>query len=250
MSVDKSRRACLPVGRREARPPRQARHDYERSGKRLPPSPSASLLRTTDRPTVTTSLFGPGSNRGRSDNPHPQGGSHEPVDHPADRARGPLPPRRRRRRAQADALADIKAAGTINVGVFADFPPFSSASADMSLKGYDIDVAQAIADALKVKLNLVAVTGQNRIPYLTEHRVDLLMSVGYSEERDQGHRLRRRLRALLHRGDRPGRPQGRRQGRPRRQVDRRQPRHARGHLADRGRAGVAPTSSASTTTTP
>jgi polar amino acid transport system substrate-binding protein len=66
--------------------------------------------------------------------------------------------------ANADAVDDITAAGQINVGVFADFPPFSSASADMSLKGYDMDVAQYIADALKVKLNTVAVTGQNRIP--------------------------------------------------------------------------------------
>jgi len=85
--------------------------------------------------------------------------------------------------ANADAIDDITAAGQINVGVFADFPPFSSASADMSLKGYDMDVAQYIADALKVKLNPVAVTGQNRIPYLTEKRVDILMSVGYSKER-------------------------------------------------------------------
>ncbi|NTS33021.1 transporter substrate-binding domain-containing protein [Phyllobacterium sp. BT25] len=87
--------------------------------------------------------------------------------------------------AKADAVDDITKAGVVNIGVFADFPPFSSASADMSLKGYDMDVAQAIADALKVKLNAVAVTGQNRIPYLTEHRVDLLMSVGYSKEREQ-----------------------------------------------------------------
>ena len=87
--------------------------------------------------------------------------------------------------AGADALDDITAAGQINVGVFSDFPPFSSASADMSLKGYDIDVAQAIADSLKVKLNPVAVTGQNRIPYLTEKRVDILMSVGYSKEREE-----------------------------------------------------------------
>ena len=87
--------------------------------------------------------------------------------------------------ANADAIDDITKAGVINVGVFADFPPFSSASADMSLKGYDMDVAQAIADKLKVKLNPVAVTGQNRIPYLTEHRVDVLMSVGYSKEREE-----------------------------------------------------------------
>jgi len=44
--------------------------------------------------------------------------------------------------ARADALDDITKAGKINIGVFSDFPPFSSASADMSLKGYDIDVAQ------------------------------------------------------------------------------------------------------------
>ena len=49
--------------------------------------------------------------------------------------------------AHADAVDDITKAGVINVGVFSDFPPFSSASADMSLKGYDIDVAQIIADA-------------------------------------------------------------------------------------------------------
>ena len=55
----------------------------------------------------------------------------------------------------------------------------------MSLKGYDMDVAQAIADSLNVKLNPVAVTGQNRIPYLTEKRVDMLMSVGYSKEREE-----------------------------------------------------------------
>ncbi|MGJ8571413.1 MAG: transporter substrate-binding domain-containing protein [Hoeflea sp.] len=85
--------------------------------------------------------------------------------------------------ASADAIADIQAAGKLNVGVFADFPPFSSASSDMSLKGYDMDVAQAIADALKVELVPVAVTGQNRIPYLNDRRVDLLMSVGYSDER-------------------------------------------------------------------
>ena len=87
--------------------------------------------------------------------------------------------------ARADALGDIQKAGVIKVGVFGDFPPFSSVSSDMSLKGYDIDVAKALADALKVKLDLVSVTGQNRIPYLTEHRVDLLMSVGKSAEREK-----------------------------------------------------------------
>src|SRR4051812_37086623 len=87
--------------------------------------------------------------------------------------------------ARADAIDDITKAGVLKVGVFGDFPPFSSVNSDMSLKGYDIDVAQRLADALKVKLNLVTVTGQNRIPYLTERRVDLLLSVGYSAEREK-----------------------------------------------------------------
>ncbi len=85
--------------------------------------------------------------------------------------------------AWADAVDDITKAGVLKVGVFSDFPPFSSVGTDMTLKGYDIDVAKVLADALKVKLDLVSVTGQNRIPYLTEHRVDLLLSVGYSAER-------------------------------------------------------------------
>lgn len=85
--------------------------------------------------------------------------------------------------AGADALEDIKSAGQINVGIFSDFPPFSSASADLSIKGYDVDVGQFIADKLGVKLNLVSVTGQNRIPYLNDRRVDILLSVGYSDER-------------------------------------------------------------------
>ena len=87
--------------------------------------------------------------------------------------------------AHADGLADIQKAGTLKVGVFEDFPPFSSVGGDMSLKGYDIDVAHLLADALKVKLELVGVTGQNRIPYLTEHRADVLMSVGKNAEREK-----------------------------------------------------------------
>lgn len=87
--------------------------------------------------------------------------------------------------ASADALADIQKAGSIKIGVFADFPPFSSVGTDMSLKGYDVDVAQQLAAALKVKAELVEVTGQNRIPYLNSHRVDVLMSVGKNPEREK-----------------------------------------------------------------
>lgn len=85
--------------------------------------------------------------------------------------------------AQADDLADIKAAGVMNVGIFPDFPPFSSVAADMSTIGYDVDVANDIARTLGVKVKLVPVNGQNRIAMLNDKRVDMLMSVGYSDER-------------------------------------------------------------------
>jgi polar amino acid transport system substrate-binding protein len=80
--------------------------------------------------------------------------------------------------AQADELDDITKAGVIKVGIFEDFPPFSSAGTDLVSQGYDIDVINAIAKALGVKPELTGITGQNRIPSL-----NLLVSVGVSDER-------------------------------------------------------------------
>ena len=87
--------------------------------------------------------------------------------------------------AHADELADIKKAGVLTVGVFEDFPPFASAGSDMTLHGYDIDVANALASKLGIKLKLVGITGQNRIPYLQQHKVNILLSVGQSPERER-----------------------------------------------------------------
>jgi len=87
--------------------------------------------------------------------------------------------------AHADALDSITKAGTIKVGIFEDFPPFASLGSDMKIEGYDVDVANKIAAALGVKAELVGITGQNRIPFLTEGKVDLLLSIGYSDERAQ-----------------------------------------------------------------
>lgn len=40
-----------------------------------------------------------------------------------------------------------------------------------------------MAKALGVKPELIGITGQNRIPFLTEHKLSLLVSVGVSDER-------------------------------------------------------------------
>ena len=87
--------------------------------------------------------------------------------------------------ASADALDDIAKAGTIKIGIFEDFPPFASLGSDMKIQGYDVDMADALAKGLGVKAELVGITGQNRIPYLSEGKVDALLSIGYSDERAQ-----------------------------------------------------------------
>jgi polar amino acid transport system substrate-binding protein len=87
--------------------------------------------------------------------------------------------------AGADALDDITKAGTIRIGIFEDFPPFASLGSDMKVQGYDVDMADALAKALGVKAELVGITGQNRIPFLSEGKVDALLSIGFSDERAQ-----------------------------------------------------------------
>jgi polar amino acid transport system substrate-binding protein len=85
--------------------------------------------------------------------------------------------------ASADALEDITKAGTVRIGLFEDFPPFASLGSDMKLQGYDVEMADKLAAALGVKPEIVGITGQNRIPYLSEGKVDLLLSIGFSDER-------------------------------------------------------------------
>ena len=53
--------------------------------------------------------------------------------------------------ALADALDDIKSKGEIAVGVKADYKPFGFRDAGGDIKGFEIDIATAIAKALGVK---------------------------------------------------------------------------------------------------
>jgi polar amino acid transport system substrate-binding protein len=78
--------------------------------------------------------------------------------------------------ASAAELAEIKAAETINIGVLIDFPPYGILNANNEPDGYDTTVAKMLADDLGVKINLVPVTGPNRIPFLLSGQVDILVS--------------------------------------------------------------------------
>ncbi|MCL2464433.1 MAG: transporter substrate-binding domain-containing protein [Micrococcales bacterium] len=65
----------------------------------------------------------------------------------------------------------------INVGIIPDSPPFGQQDASGNVTGYDIDVAQKLADALGVKLNLVKTQSTNRNAMLQSNRVDVDIDV-------------------------------------------------------------------------
>lgn len=86
--------------------------------------------------------------------------------------------------AAAQTSEGIQEAGQINVGMLVDFPPFGLVDNQGNPAGYDADVAGLLAEDLGVELNLVPVTGPNRIPYLLSGQVDILVaSLGITPER-------------------------------------------------------------------
>lgn len=84
----------------------------------------------------------------------------------------------------ADALQDITSRGTIRVGMLVDFPPYGLMNEQNQPDGYDADVAKLLAKDMGLKLQLVPVTGPNRIPYLLSGQIDVLVaSLGITPER-------------------------------------------------------------------
>lgn len=82
------------------------------------------------------------------------------------------------------ALASIQAAGKVKVAVPADFAPFGFVGVNMQPIGYDIDMANAIAEGLGVEAEVVPVVGNYRIPFLQTGRVDMIISsLGKNDER-------------------------------------------------------------------
>jgi polar amino acid transport system substrate-binding protein len=87
--------------------------------------------------------------------------------------------------AQADTLQNVTTAGVLKIGVFQDYPPFGSVGTDMKPRGFDIDFAEVLGKSLGVRVELMPVTGANRIAYLTDHKLDMLMSVGQTPAREK-----------------------------------------------------------------
>jgi polar amino acid transport system substrate-binding protein len=78
--------------------------------------------------------------------------------------------------AAAQTVAELKKKGELKVGLLVDFPPYGTTNANNQPDGYDADVARLLAKDLGLKLDLVPVTGPNRIPFLLTDKVDLLVA--------------------------------------------------------------------------
>lgn len=78
--------------------------------------------------------------------------------------------------AAAETIDKIKEKGELVIGMLVDFPPYGVLNTENKPDGYDADVARKLAEDLGVKLELMPVTGPNRIPFLLTGKVDLLVA--------------------------------------------------------------------------
>ncbi len=75
--------------------------------------------------------------------------------------------------------------GSVRIGVRNDNPPMSFVDGDGNWVGFDIDLAQAMADQLGVDLELVVVDGTTRITFLQNGEVDMsVASMNHTRSRD------------------------------------------------------------------
>jgi glutamate transport system substrate-binding protein len=74
-------------------------------------------------------------------------------------------------------MGRIQAAGEIKIGVKYDVPPFGFKNPQTDeIEGFDVDFGKAIAEKLGVEPNFIEAISDNRIPFLQDGTVDLVLS--------------------------------------------------------------------------
>jgi polar amino acid transport system substrate-binding protein len=77
---------------------------------------------------------------------------------------------------KADTLADIKKKGTLIVGVKTDYPPWGMRDSSGKIVGMEPEMAADVAKRLGVKLELVPVVSSNRMQFLQQGKIDLMIA--------------------------------------------------------------------------
>ena len=73
-------------------------------------------------------------------------------------------------------LDEIKADGTVNIGVFSDKNPFGYVDENGEYQGYDIYFANRLGKDLGVEINYVSTEAANRVEYLETGKVDIILA--------------------------------------------------------------------------
>ena len=76
----------------------------------------------------------------------------------------------------ADAIDDIKSAGVLKVGVKADYKPYGFRDPSGAIVGIEPDLAKDVADRLGVKVEYVPVVSSNRMQFLEQGKIDLMIA--------------------------------------------------------------------------
>jgi len=75
-----------------------------------------------------------------------------------------------------DVWNKVMSRGKMVVGVKADYKPWGYRDTDGSIIGMEIDLAQAAADAMGVELETVAVQSSNRMQFLEQGKIDMMIA--------------------------------------------------------------------------
>jgi polar amino acid transport system substrate-binding protein len=78
--------------------------------------------------------------------------------------------------ARADVLQTIKQKGVLTVGTKADYRPFGYLDPAGKIVGFEADLAADVAKRLGVKLELVPVVASNRIQFLQQGKIDMMIA--------------------------------------------------------------------------
>src|SRR5579885_1880745 len=78
--------------------------------------------------------------------------------------------------AKADVLDDIKKRGTLIVGTKADYKPYGFRDPSGKITGIEPELAADVAKRLGVKLELVPVVASNRMQFLEQGKIDLMIA--------------------------------------------------------------------------
>src|SRR6476646_814205 len=78
--------------------------------------------------------------------------------------------------AAAQTLEKIKQRGVLVVGSKADYKPFGFRDTSGAIVGFEPDIAKLVADKLGVKLEIEPVVSSNRMQFLQQGKIDLMIA--------------------------------------------------------------------------